>query len=280
MKWMGIVLLAGICLLVVIAIRNTKKQEAQQALMVKPDEELIGTHFYMPRKGKEDVDLNLYMIADGAYHPLVINLHGGAFIAGDADTLDTQSDRISKQWNVHVVTVNYKLAKGGYDIACGTQEVVDTVRYFADHTDEYSIDNNHIFVLGYSAGGYHAMASALILKQQGIELAGQIICYGFIKEVNDTYLAQSESFRKSMCPSLFILADNDPISDGSLIYQKSLEENGVETALKKYEGSMHGFIEENNPEYEVLSTTSKSPQQEVMAKEAEQYISEWIDSHR
>ena len=102
----------------------------------------------------------------------------------------------------------------------------------------------------------------------------------FIKEVNDTYLAQNESFRKSVCPSLFILADNDPISDGSLIYQKSLEENGVETEVMKYEGSMHGFIEENNPEYEVLAVTSKSPQQEVMAREAEQYISEWIDIHR
>ena len=279
LKWLGIAVLTGLGFLVVIAIRNTKKQEMQQALMVKSDEELIGIHFSIPRSGKEDVDLNLYMIEDNDLHPLVINLHGGAFIAGDADTLDTQSDRISKQWNVHVVTVNYKLAKGGYDIAYGTKEAVDTVRYFADHAEEYSIDTDHIFVLGYSAGGYHAMASALILKQQGIELAGQIICYGFIKEVNDTYLAQSESVRKSMCPSLFILADNDPISDGSLIYQKSLEENGVETAVKKYEGSMHGFIEENNPEYEVLTAASKSPQQEVLAKEAEQYIFKWIDNH-
>ncbi|MBP3198400.1 MAG: alpha/beta hydrolase fold domain-containing protein [Butyrivibrio sp.] len=52
-----------------------------------------------------NVDLNLYLINDGEMHPLVINIHGGAFIAGDADTLDTQSNRISKNWNVNVVTV-------------------------------------------------------------------------------------------------------------------------------------------------------------------------------
>ena len=248
--------------------------------MVKTDEELIGTHFYVPRGDKEDVDVNLYLLNDGESHPLVINLHGGAFIAGDADTLDTQSDRISKQWNVDVVTVNYKLAKGNYDISYGTNEVVDTIKYFIDHADEYGIDTDNIFIMGYSAGGYHAMASTLKLKEEGIEIAGQIICYGFIKEVNDTYLAETEFFRKSMCPSLFILADNDPISEGSLIYQKSLEENGIDTTVKKYDGAKHGFIEENNPEYEVLKATSKSPEQETMAREAEEFIGEWINSHK
>ena len=235
LKWTGIMMLIIIAALVIITIRNSKEQEKQQALMVKSDEELIGTHFYVPRDDKEDVDVNLYLLNDGENHPLVINLHGGAFIAGDSDTLDTQSNRISKEWNVDVVTVNYKLAKGNYDIAYGTDEVVDTVKYFIDHADEYGIDTDNIFIMGYSAGGYHAMSSTLKLKEEGIDIAGQIICYGFIKEVNETYLAETESFRKSMCPSLFILADNDPISEGSLIYQKSLEENGIDTTVKKYD---------------------------------------------
>ena len=95
--------------------------------MVKSDEELIGTHFYVPRDGKESVDVNLYIPdrAAGELLPMVFNLHGGAFIAGDADTLDTQSDRIAKDWNAVVVTVNYKLAKDGITIAYGTEEVVD-----------------------------------------------------------------------------------------------------------------------------------------------------------
>ena len=95
LKWTGILILIIIAALVIIAIRNSKEQEKQQALMVKTDEELIGTHFYVPRGDKEDVDVNLHLLNDGNKHPLVINLHGGAFIAGDADTLDTQSDRIS-----------------------------------------------------------------------------------------------------------------------------------------------------------------------------------------
>lgn len=270
------VLLLLIVYMVLKLVSNAKEQEKQQALMIKTDEELIGTHFYVPRDGVEDVDVNLYLIKDNDLHPLVINLHGGAFIAGDADTLDTQSSRISKSWNVHVAAINYKLANGNYDIPYGTKEVVDTVQYFISHADKYHIDSNKIFILGYSAGGYHAMAATLALSQAGINIAGQVICYGFIKEVNDAYLSLSESSRKNIAPALFILADNDPISDGSLIYQQSLANNGISTLVQKYEGSAHGFIEENNPEYEVLKTTSKAPEQESLARQAEDFIGQWI----
>lgn len=278
LKKAGIVLLSLLTLLGGTLYKNAKEQERQQALMVKPDAQLIGTHFYMPRENAEDVDMNLYLLKDGETHPLVINLHGGAFIAGDADTLDTQSDRISKAWNVNVATVNYKLASGRYDIAYGTREVIDTIKYFQKHAAEYQIDPNQIFVLGYSAGAYHSMAATLALKQEGIDIAGQIICYGFIKEVNDTYLAMDEISRADIAPALFILADNDPISDGSLTYQQSLAANGVPTQIQKYESAKHGFIEENNPEYEALNAASRSPEQEVLARQAEDLIGSWIHS--
>lgn len=278
LKKAGVVLLSLTVLLGGALFRNAKEQERQQALMVKTADQLLGTHFYMPRDDAEAVDMNLYLLDDGASHPLVINLHGGAFIAGDADTLDTQSDRISRAWGVHVATVNYKLANGTYDIAYGTQEVTDTVKYFRTHATEYGIDPNEIFLLGYSAGAYHAMASTLALQQEGLPVAGQIICYGFIKEVNDTYLAMDETARSSTAPALFLLADNDPISDGSLTYQQSLSDNGVPTQVQKYAGAKHGFIEENNPEYEVLKATSRSPEQELLARQAEDQIGSWIHS--
>lgn len=264
-------------LLVVQIIRNAKKQEIEQALMVKTDEELIGEHFYMPRSGKEDVDLNLYMIDDGEKHPVVFNIHGGAFIAGDADTLDTQSDRISGDWKVNVVTVNYRLAKNGTPISYAVDEVVDTVKYFIDHAEEYNIDKDNVFVMGYSAGGYHTMAAVLELKKQNINVTGQIICYGFIKEVVETYNSFTDEQKATVAPALFVLADNDPISDGSLKYEEALRLGGVSTEVKKYEGAKHGFIEENNPEYEKLhDVASKSHEQEIMARDAENDIKEWL----
>lgn len=275
LRIIGIILLVLIVALVISTIRSGRRSAEDQARMVKSDDELIGTHFYVPRDGKESVDVNLYISEHGANDllPVVFNIHGGAFIAGDADTLDTQSDRISKDWNAMVVTVNYKLAKDGITIDYGTEEVADTVKYFIDHADEYGIDTDKIVMLGYSAGGYHVMASTLELKKQGVDVAVQVICYGFIKDVVETYTAMADEQRKTVAPALFILADNDPISDGSLKYEGALRQNGVKTEVKKYSGSIHGFIEENNPEYEQLnSKQSKAPEQEVMARDAENYI--------
>lgn len=107
-----VILILGIALvarLVITFLHDSKIQEQDQLLMVKSDEELLGEHIYIKRDGKGDVDVNYYF-GDGESLPLVINLHGGAFIAGDADTLDTQSNRISKSWGVNVATVNYSLS--------------------------------------------------------------------------------------------------------------------------------------------------------------------------
>ena len=278
LKVIGIIFLLLTAALAVKLIVDGKRHAEDQAAMVKTDEELIGEHLYIKREGKDDVDVNIYIPESEAKTPVVFNLHGGAFIAGDADALDTQSDRISKSWNSAVVTVNYKLAKDGISIDYAVGEVVDTVKYFRDHADEYNIDTERIVILGYSAGGYHTMASVLELEKQGIDISAQVICYGFIKEVVETYNAMTDEQKKGVAPALFILADNDPISDGSLKYEEVLRNNGVLTEVKKYDGSIHGFIEENNPEYENLhSKQSKAPEQEKMAREAEDYIKAWLN---
>lgn len=236
---------------------------------------LHGTRFFMPREGKEPVEMNLYLRNDDTTHPLVINLHGGAFIAGDVDAMDEQSDRISKAWNVNVATVDYKLLSGSYDIPYGTNEVIDTVKYFREHAQEYQIDPAAIFLLGYSAGAYYAVASTLALKQEGFDVAGQIICYGFLKEANYTYLAMDEADRTSIAPALFILADNDPISESSLTYQKSLEANGIPTQVKKYKGALHTFME-GTLNMESLASFIRISEQELLARQAENLVGEWI----
>lgn len=260
------------------ACHDTKLRAEDQKNMVKSDEELIGEHFYMKRNGKDDVDLNIYMLETETALPLVINIHGGAFVAGDADTLDTQSDRISKSWNAHVVTVNYKLMKDGITKEYAVEEVVDTVKYFIQNAEIYHIDTDNIFIMGYSAGGYHAMAATLELHKQNVKVKGQILCYAFLSDMLDLYPKLTDTQKSTIASALFILADNEPIGKSSLDYEKALKENGVNTEIKVYDGAMHGFIEENNPEYKDLHFhDSMSPEQEKMAREAEDYIKAWIE---
>ena len=285
MKVLGIVLLVIILLVVGVLLflsyqlkKGAEDRAANQAAMVKSDEELLGEHFYVPRQGLDPVDVNIYFPKDGENLPVVFNLHGGAFIAGDADTLDSQSLRLPQDWNAVIVTVNYKLAVDGITIEYGTQEVVDTVKYFLEHAEEYRIDPNKVVLLGYSAGGCHAAMATLTLEKDGTDLAAQVLCYSFIGEVLDGFNALSQEQQSDLPATLFVLADNDPISDGSLEYETTLRGVGVATEIKKYDGSIHGFLEENNPEYEALpaGATSKSPEQEAMARNAETYIGDWL----
>ena len=281
LKWTLIIVIAAAAALFIKVIHDQKLQAEDHQNMIKRDEDLIGKHFYLKRENKEDVDLNLYLLDDGKTHPLIINIHGGAFIAGDADTLDTQSDRISHDWNANVIAVNYRLMKGNYTKQYAIDEIKDTVKYFIGHAEEYGIDTDQIFLLGYSAGGYHAMASALQLHIEGIDVKGQIICYGFLSDLMDQFNELNDEQKKTLPPALFILAGNEPIGKGSLEYEEALRSNGVSTEVKVYDGAMHGFIEENNPEYEKLhSHVSMSPEQEILAREAENDMNEWINRIR
>lgn len=279
LKFIGIIFLVLVILLAAVTIRNAKINEYNQNHMIKNDDELLGVRFEVPRKNKSPVRVNLYIPKDvNEKTPIIFNIHGGAFIAGDADTLDSQSDRLSRELNVAVVNINYTLAKDGYDIDFGVDEVKDTVIYFKEHADKYNIDVSKFFMLGYSAGGYHAMSAVVVLKKDNIDVRGQILCYSFIGEIVTKYNELTEEQKKSIAPTLFILADKDPISDGSLKYETVLKENGVSTTVKKFVTSKHGFIEENNPEYENLKNIiSKSPEQEKLAREAEKYIQNWIN---
>lgn len=280
LKIIGIVALIVVLLIAALLVKvvsDQKKQAEDQKNMVKTDEELIGTHLYIPREGLDAVDVNLYLPEKGELLPLIVNLHGGAFIAGDADTLDTQSDRISKSWGAVVVTVNYKLMQGEITKQYAVDEVKDTVKYFISHAEEYRVDPQKIFVLGYSAGGYHAMASVLQLHKEGITVRGQILCYAFLSDILEQYDALTDEQKETIPPALFLLAGDEPIGKGSLDYQAALEAHGVHTEAKIYDGALHGFIEENNPEYETLhNKSSKSPAQEVMARDAEDYILHWV----
>lgn len=285
LKILGFILFAAIILAIAAVLflnsqmkRNSEAWAENQAAMVKTDDELLGKHFYVPRQDAEAVDVNLYLPEEGEGLPVVFNLHGGAFIAGDADTLDSQSLRLSQNWSAVIVTVNYKLAVDGISIEYGTQEVVDTVKYFLEHAKEYRIDPSKVVLMGYSAGGCHAAMATLALTQEGVNIAAQVLCYPFIGGVVESFRALSQAQQNNLPPTLFVLADNDPISDGSLEYETVLREAGISTEVKKYDGSIHGFLEENNPEYDALpaGAASKSPEQEVMARDGETYIGDWL----
>lgn len=251
------------------------ENEKQRTKLVKNDSELIGERIEIPRDGKDSVKVNLYVpdtIGDERL-PVVFNIHGGGFVGGDADVLDTQSDRIANEWNVVVVTINYTKADVK-PISYGCEEIKDVVLYFADQAEAYGIDPSKFTLIGYSAGAYYAADSTRMLQQSDFDMASLVLCYPWTTGLN------ANKLKKDFPPTLFVLSGQDPISQKAKKYVKDMESAGLEPGVIEYENAVHSFIESNNPEGMVENSVNMSDvinsEQESLAREAEAAISEWI----
>lgn len=283
-KWKAhIIILACISVLFLILIvifnlflHSYRAENAiQRAKLVKNDSELIGERIEIPRDGKAGVKANLYVpdITGDERLPVVFNIHGGGFVGGDADVLDTQSERIANEWNVVVATINYTKADVK-PISYGSEEIRDAVLYFADNAEIYGADPSKITLMGYSAGAYYAADSTRLLQKADFDVASLVLCYPWTTGLD------ADDLEEDFPPTLFILAGQDPISQKAKSYVKGMESAGLEVKVIEYENAVHSFIESNNPEGMVEGSVDMSdvinPEQESLAREAEAAISEWI----
>lgn len=252
-----------------------EENEKHRAKLVKNDSDLIGERIVIQRDGKADVKANLYepdIIGDERL-PVVFNIHGGGFVGGDADLLDTQSDRIANEWNVVVVTINYTKADVK-PVSYGSEEIRDVVLYFADNAEIYGVDSSKFTLMGYSAGAYYATDSTRLLQKANFDMASLVLCYPWTTGLDVNNL--EEDFP----PTLFILSGQDPISQRAKSFVEDMKSSGFELEVIEYENAVHSFIESNNPEGMTEDSVDMSdvinPEQESLAKEAEATISEWI----
>ncbi len=243
----------------------------------KSDGELIGMRFEVPREHKKSVNVNVYIPNNPGKDklPVLFNIHGGGFVGGDADVLDTQSDRIANEWNVIVVTVNYTKADVE-SIAYGAEEIKDTVLYFANNANTYNADEKKFSVMGYSAGAFYSAEATKLLEKSHFNIESLILCYPW------TVGLRTKDLNQEWPATLFILAGQDPISQKAKSYVESMKDVGIQTEVKEYKNAVHSFIESNNPEGQKDTSVEMkdviNPEQESLARQAENDIKEWIDS--
>ncbi len=247
----------------------------------KPDSDLIGTRFIVPRPDKLGVRVNLYFPKNTSSSPTpcVFNIHGGSFMEGSADLLDSQSARMSELCEAFVVNIDYCYADDR-PIDYSVQEVTDTVLYFFQNAEKYNLDVTRFSVCGYSAGAYYAATAAVKLRKKGVRLFSQVLCYAYIGEIRADFLKMTSSQQSQVAPALFVVCSDDFLSESSLSYKMILDAKGVKTKTVRYSNARHGFIEVNNNEYTLTSAPSsfhqRSPKQQCYAREAETKIALWI----
>ena len=127
-----------------------------------------GEHFIVPRNTLKGVEIILYhpQKTEMKSLPVLFNLHGGAWVSGDAALMDSFCRLIADNLPAVIVNINYtKIDEQPFPYQ--QVELCDTVLYFAGNADQYDIDKTKFAIGGYSAGAHIAAGAAIRLKELG-----------------------------------------------------------------------------------------------------------------
>lgn len=265
-------------------VNNMRKENAaKRATAQKTDEERIGTRFIVERQGKKNVECNLYFPSqyDGRSLTVLFNMHGGGFMFGDADEMDSQCEHWAEDWSVAIVSVNYTKLDTK-PITYSVEEITDTMRYFASQKDgfisncvTYKFDTNQFYVIGHSAGGHLAAKAAIAAAdEETFSVAGQILLCPWTTGLPDTVSSD-------LAPAFFSLGSADEISQKSTAYQEVLKKAGVPVTVKEYAGGQHPFIHSPYPEFQKGLTAEEkaiyaTEDQFTLSHRAESDIKDWL----
>jgi acetyl esterase/lipase len=191
--------------------------------------------------------------------PLVLHLHGGAFVGGSLDSGRMVSSLLADAGAV-VVSVDYPLAPA-LQFPHALQAAYRALSSLHSSRTNWVSKKSGIFVAGEEAGGNLAAALALMARdQQGPPLAGQILLspmldpcmatcsirqaeagpvgcqwadgwhqyLGSADKAAHPYAAPLGSSRLAgLAPALVLTAQDDPMRDESVSYARRLRESGV-----------------------------------------------------
>ncbi|EIW53188.1 uncharacterized protein TRAVEDRAFT_39960 [Trametes versicolor FP-101664 SS1] len=198
--------------------------------------------------------------------PLLFNIHGGSWVSNDISMEDYYLRRICVDLQISVVNVNYRLAPE-YPFPTSGNDCLAALRWTAENAQLLKADLSKGFLLlGDSAG---ANLCAVLTHEirgdpvfDGRQLTGQFLREPFVvhpEAYPEKYLLFSllslyqappsdPRFSPLLYPSheglprAYIQAMGlDTVRDDAFVYQKALQEAGVETKLELYPGVTHGF---------------------------------------
>lgn len=223
--------------------------------MIKTDSRATPVRIYLPN---QKVDL-----------PIILLIHGGAWVAGNLDTHDNLARYLSSQVEALVVSVGYMNAPEG-KFPLQLQQSSDVLAWIINHANEFSANASKLAVVGDSAGGN--MAAALCLKVrdlQGPKIDLQVLinpaldlrCNGTIERQNDSldtlrwqanqYVSNPEDVNNPLVspinaldlsglPSaLILLAEEDELRPDGEYFAERLRKSGVPTFVYLQKGIGH-----------------------------------------
>jgi acetyl esterase len=222
--------------------------------------------------------LRIYTPVGQGPFPLMVFYHGSGFVVCSLDTHDSMARNLCAGTGCVVVSVDYRLAPEA-KFPAATDDCLAATRWAVDNAAALGADPSRVVIAGDSAGGNLAAVTALRIRDEGgPRLLGQLLIYPVTDYIEpgtpsmtenaegygltragmawfwDHYLADkadglhphASPFRANnlsgLPPALVVTAEYDPLRDEGEYYADRLQQAGVPTQMKRWDGMNHGFF--------------------------------------
>ena len=138
----------------------------------------------------QTLDIHVPDIQNSESLPVIIFVHGGAFVRGDKSDhviFDNVLNYFTRN-NIIGVNINYRLAPK-HKWPSGAEDISSSIEWIHRNAEKYNIDKNKIFLMGHSAGAAHVATysfdESLQLNKGNDGVRGSILLSGVYSKSSD-----------------------------------------------------------------------------------------------
>ncbi|VVE38092.1 alpha/beta hydrolase [Pandoraea fibrosis] len=210
--------------------------------------------------------------------PTVVFFHGGGFVLGSVALMDDIARKLCRDMRAVVVSVEYRLAPE-HPFPAAHDDALSATRWVIRNVSTLGGDPSRIAVAGESAGANLATSAALSLREDGVNLAAQLLVVpgvdvardvarieakgidfpmlspSDLRDISRLYMGSASARAGEFPPSplraddlrgmpsaVIAIAGHDPLHDEGVAYARRLEAAGVPVQLLCFEDMFHPFF--------------------------------------
>ena len=240
-----------------------------------PPEEVQDVSRQVARGPAGDIPLLIYT-PQSPIEGIVVHFHGGGWTIGSPEVVDPQVRTLANAGSCVVVSVDYRLAPE-YPFPDGLADAYAATRWTVAHATELGSSPDRVVVGGSSSGGNLAAAVCVMSRDRGEpDLAGQLLIYPALHHDHDSpsrrlppeqvlvpvdalmwfwdqylsaggdpshpYVSPLRADLGGLPPAIVVTAEYDVLRDEGEEYARRLQELGIPTWSRRFEGMLHAFL--------------------------------------